>query len=238
MPTPLHHQAAEQEGSFPWSGSRIQARTGPSTTYSHPVLIALCQCWVPILLTQQIAKRKRKQKQKADQPKPHVLSINSNQSSWFQCSDHTRLAFQQLHPKLTSLFGASGFEHVLSDPPLLAAAWPPASHVAPDDYAAHLLPSDAQLEINTDKNPQISLQNSMVWTRQSKWEGDSRPERKTVLGTETLCSISQGGEVLNSCYASSLRLPHFSTEGAVYVCLLPKQDLHVLIACRFIGNAF
>lgn len=72
------------------------------------------------------------------------------------------LIFQEPHPKLTSLFGVSGFEHVLSDPPLLAVAWPPANHVVPDDYAEHLLPSDAQLEINTDKSPQISLQNFRV----------------------------------------------------------------------------
>lgn len=50
---------------------------------------------------------------------------------------------------------------MLSDP-LLAVAWPPASHVAPDDYAERLLPSDAQLEISTDKNLQISLQNFTV----------------------------------------------------------------------------
>lgn len=125
---------------------------GPRTTYSHPVLIAPCQSLVSILLLQQIAKGKRKQQQKADQPEPHVLSVNSNQSSRFQCSDQMGLAFQQLHPKLTSLFGVSGFEPVLSDLPLLAVAWPLASHVAPDDYAEHLLPSDAQLEINRDKN--------------------------------------------------------------------------------------
>lgn len=42
---------------------------------------------------------------------------------------------------------------MLSDPPLLAVAWPPASHVAPDDYAEHLLPSDAQLERNRQEPP-------------------------------------------------------------------------------------
>lgn len=72
------------------------------------------------------------------------------------------LPFQELQHKLTSLFGVSGFEHGLSYPPLPAVAWPSASHVAPDDYAEHLWPSDAQLETNTDKNPQIRLQNFTV----------------------------------------------------------------------------
>lgn len=88
------------------------------------------------------------------------------------------LAFQQLHPKLTSLFGVSGFVHVLSDPPLLAVAWPPASHVAPDDYAEHLLPSDAQLEINTDKNPpnQLAELHGMNKTKQVGGRFQARKE--------------------------------------------------------------
>lgn len=70
--------------------------------------------------------------------------------------------FQDPQDKLTSLFGVSGFEHELSYPPLLAVAWPSASHVAPDDYAEHLWPSDAQLKINIGKNLQIRLQNFTV----------------------------------------------------------------------------
>lgn len=145
------------------------------------------------------------------------------------------LVFQELHRKLTSLFGVSGFEHVLSDPPLLAVAWPPANHVAPDDYAEHLLPSDAQLEINTDKNPQISLQNFRVWTRKNKWEGDSRPEMKTVLGRETSLKVGKSWTEITlaawDCLISALK-------RTIYVCLLPKQDLRILITSRFTGNAF
>lgn len=84
--------------------------------------------------------------------------------------------FQQLHPKLTSLFGVSGFEHVLSDPPPLAVAWPPASHVVPDDYAEHLLPSDARLEINTDKNPKSACRTSRC--EQDKASGREIPGQK------------------------------------------------------------
>lgn len=46
--------------------------------------------------------------------------------------------------------------------------------------------------------------------------GNSSPERKTDLGRETPSNLSKGGKVLNWNYASSLRLPLFSTEGAVY----------------------
>lgn len=127
----------------------------------------------------------------------------------FSALTHMGLVFQKLHPKLTSLFGVSGFEHVLSDPPLLAVAWPPANHVAPDDYAEHLLPSDAQLEINTDKNPQISLQNFRVWTRKNKWEGDSRPEMKTVLGRETSLKVGKSWTEITlaawDCLVSALK---------------------------------
>lgn len=218
--TPFAHR--EQNRKAPSHGQATETKPGlaPGPLTPNPVLIIVCQSLVvSMLLQQQIAKGKRKQK--ADQPVPHILSINSTQSSWLQCSDQTGLAFQQLHPKLTSLFGVFGFEHVLSDPLLFAVAWPPASHVARDDYAEHLLPSDAQLEINTDKNPQISLQNVMVWMRQSKWDEDARPIGKTVLGRET-CNMSKGGEVLNWNYTSSLRLPHFSTERAAYVCYQNK----------------
>lgn len=67
----------------------------PRTMSSHPVLITLCYSLVSTLLQQRIGKGKRKEKQKADQPEPHALSINSNQSSWFQCSEQMGLTFQQ-----------------------------------------------------------------------------------------------------------------------------------------------
>lgn len=116
------------------------------------------------------------QRQKTDQPGPHIPSVSLKQSNCFQFSDQMGWTLKQLHPQLTGLFGASGFEHVPSDPPPLAVAWPPASHAAPDDYVECLLPSDAQLEINIDKNPRISLKNFMV-LRWNKGEGYSKLER-------------------------------------------------------------
>lgn len=70
---------------------------------------------------------------------------------------------------------------MLSDPPPLAVAWPPASHAAPDDYAECLSPSDAQLEISTDKSPKNQPAECHSVKKMKKWEGDSRLERKTVF---------------------------------------------------------
>lgn len=166
---------------------------------------------------------------------PAVQCIKSKQSNSFQHSDQTGWAFKQHHPTLTGLFGVSGFEHVLSDPPPLAVAWPPASHAAPDDYAECLSPSDAQLEISTNKNPKkISLLNVMVWTRWSKWEGDSRLERKTVFcRVLSLTSLQVGKPEIEimlaawDCLTWTLRRLH--------IRLLPKPSLRILITYRFVG---
>lgn len=85
--------------------------------------------------------------------------------------------------------------------------------------------------------PKISLLNVMVWTRWSKWEGDSRLERKTVFcRVLSLTSLQVGKPEIEimlaawDCLTWTLRRLH--------IRLLPKPSLRILITYRFVGIYF
>lgn len=142
----------------------LKARWAPGSPALTLFSFLCARAWCQYFYSNGQPKQKRNKSKRLMNPTHCHLKAALTKWDQHQCSDLMGLAlpFQELQHKLTSLFGVSGFEHGLSYPPLPAVAWPSASHVAPDDYAEHLWPSDAQLEINTDKNPQIRLQNFTV----------------------------------------------------------------------------